>query len=36
MRPNFVNFDLGGNLLQNDIAGLIIEADRLNREFDKL
>ena len=26
----FVNFDLGGYLLQNGIAGLIIEAEKLN------
>ena len=37
----FVNFDLGGYLLQNGIAGLIIESEKtellqFDRELDKL
>jgi len=27
MRPNFVNFDLGGYFLKNGITDLIIEAE---------
>ena len=30
MRPNFVNFDLEGYLLQNGIPGLKIDAEKSN------
>ena len=32
---DFVNFDLGGYLLQNDISGLIIEAEKQNDYIEK-